>query len=85
MKRLLVIGLTIGILCSNLVWAQIAGSSSSLLWQEDDPNDPNEPLLELSGTVLQEDPNDPNEPLSEWTAPVALDDDPNDPNEPLSE
>ncbi len=83
MKRLVAIGLMVSMLCTSAAWAQLALNSSMAL--EDDPNDPNEPLTELSWMALEEDPNDPNEPLTEWSLPVLAEEDPNDPNEPLTE
>jgi hypothetical protein len=66
-------------------WASTAHADVIWLGGNDDPNDPNEPLPEVSnavpGSILLDD--DPNEPLPEVAAwdggQIASDDDPNEP------
>ena len=86
MKRLLAIGMIIGCLCTSMVWAQFDLNTTQVLASEDDPNDPNEPLVEWSNLIATDsDPNEPNEPLVEMTCLLAPEGDPNEPNEPLVE
>lgn len=59
MKRLLAIGLIVGMLCSSAAWGHLTLTTSPMAL-DDDPNDPNEPPVELNWAAqLDEDPNEP--------------------------